>query len=134
MLSEFRLSAFRALDGNLNVGGQQVQVDQFLVDDLPGLPYVAVGRPGLQPSGQLPGAWDLTLTVYVIGNRISTQEQQKDLDDLAWMVTELLDKYQYPAPIAGVAVVSVTPVLTAVAAQEYPAYQVALAGTSNVCR
>ena len=134
MIKEFRDKVYEALRAEIS---NKYPVHLFISDDIASgsFPAVAVGRPTIQISDQLPGAWDADLTVYIIGNRNVVRATQENLDVVAWDVVDILDSGKIKTnDIAEARVSTVTPALTQVAGVEYPCYMVSLVGTSIICR
>ena len=132
MIQEFRTEVYDKLVAGLPA---KAPVHRFIPDDLGTTPAVVVGRPTVNVSDQLPGAWDFDLTVYILGNRVSSRTAQDDLDVRAWAVVGILDIGDIKTNnITQARVASVTPALTPVAGVEYPCYMVSLVGTSTICR
>jgi hypothetical protein len=130
MFTEFRQIAFDSL-----AGAGLIPVYQYLTDDLGTLPQAQIGRPTLTPSGDLPGAWQIELNVYVLGARTNAAGTQAQLDEFVWEAVQALENAKPGLGlVTATTVADVTPGVTPVAGQDYPSYIIRFVGTSQICR
>lgn len=114
MITEFREGIYKLLSHPVTEAGYQI--NRYLPDDVNMLPCVTIGRVRISFQGTPLGV-ELTLVVYVVGSRLTSDDSQQDLDSITEKVLGWLFE-------GGVGLQGVEPVVTTIGGNVYPGYEV----------
>lgn len=114
MISEFRERIYQLLEPPVHAA--DYGITRTLPDDIAILPCVVIGRVRIVFQGSVLGV-ESTLTVYVIGSRLTSDETQKDLD----VITEKVVGWLFEADVP---LVTVEPTVQTVNSLPHPAYEI----------
>src|SRR4051812_49295060 len=123
MIVDFRQAIFKLLEHPVQDAGWACT--QFLPDDVSLLPCVSVGRVRVTFVGTQLGV-ESQLTVFVIGSRLTSDDAQADLDEVAEQVTSWLLQ-------ADQAVLTAEPTVTTINALPHPTYEITILDGHTIC-
>jgi hypothetical protein len=116
-----------------HLAGAPWPVHEYLPDDVGGLPCIGVPGVDLLPNQTTSALVDGTVTVLVVGSRITTDEAAAELDAVADVVVARFGNVARPVRFEDPAVSSITVEQAArttvtIGGAEYPAYAITLVG------